>query len=202
VRLGGDRDVGHDLPPRLVDAAHRAGVVVGDPQRTATDGEALRAGAGADRLAREPVGRWVDPRHAVAAAAGVGHPDRPRRGREVKRRPADRDGGHRAAGRQVDAGHPVVARRAEVPGGDAGDPQRPVADGDGLSVRRDPQRLAEGRVGRGVDPNHRAGGAHPNDPAGHGHAPGAGEGDDRGEPAAVEGGHGGTGGRGRRLGRP
>jgi hypothetical protein len=42
---------------------------------------------------------------------------------------------------------------------------------------------------------------YPEHPVGYGHAGGAGKGDDRGEPAAFEGGHGGAGGRGWRRGR-
>jgi hypothetical protein len=86
----------------------------------------------------QPVDARVDPGHAVAATAGVGHPDRPRRDPEVQRRPTDRDGRHRAAGGQLDAGDRVLARCTEVAGGDTGGPQGPVADGDGLSIGRDP----------------------------------------------------------------
>src|SRR6266536_2377136 len=99
-------------------------------------------------------------------------------------------------------GHRVVAWRPEVAGGDAGDPQRPIADGDRGDVGGDAERLADCRVGARVDPNHPVGGVqHPQDPVGHGHGPGAGKGDDGGELAAVEGGYGDAGGRGRRLGR-
>ena len=41
-----------------VDAGHRAGVMVGDPQRPAPDGEALRAGAGPDRAVARRRPRW------------------------------------------------------------------------------------------------------------------------------------------------
>src|SRR6266498_69007 len=77
-----------------------------------------------------------------------------------------------------------------------------AADGDDLGVGRDPQGPADDPVGRGVDPDHCAGARqHPEHAVGHGHAAGAGKGDDRGEAAPVEGGHGGTGvaGRGWRL---
>jgi hypothetical protein len=151
VGLGGDRDVGQDLAPGLVDAGHRPGVMVGDPQRPATGGQALGAGPGG-LPGRQPVGVRVDPGHAVAAAAGIGHPDRPRRGRQVQGRPTDRDGRHPAAGGQVDAGDRVLAWRAEVPGGDAGDPQGPLANGDGLSIGRDPQGLPTTMLVRGSIP--------------------------------------------------
>jgi hypothetical protein len=67
VRLGRHRNVGHHLPTRQVDSGHRAGIMVGHPQRPAADGQALRAGTGPDRPARDPVGLRVDPGHAVAA---------------------------------------------------------------------------------------------------------------------------------------
>jgi hypothetical protein len=196
VRLGRHRDVGQDLPAGQLAAGHRAGVVVGHPQRPATDGEALRAGAGPDRPARQPVGPLVDPGHAVAATTGVGHPDGPRCGRDVQRRPTDRDGRHRAAGRQVDMGDRVLVGRAEVP---RGRQWRPTA-----SDRRRRWRRRRGGTRSGLPTTVLvAGSIRTTVPEASTQsipsatvmlaAPGP---DDRGEPAAVEGGHGGAGGRG------
>ena len=151
-----------DDPVRLwVDPGHGVVVPVARPGRT--------------RAVGDPVGLRVDPRHVVAPLRSWS-PRRPPGWPRRPGRPADRDGRHRAAGRQVDAGHRVLARRRD-PLGRRWRSTAPIADGDGLSVRRDAQWLADGRVGRRVDPDHRAGGVqHPKDPVGHGRAPGAGKG--------------------------